>query len=304
MPVDDRLTQVLKDAGFKADAALARQLDADAEADPARRSEAAPYEVLGVFRKGPVTVSFEQNTQLGQTMPSVAVVENTDTGARVAVGPDDRDAPGLLASMVALAAGDDSLERARQERADFAALGFKPENGDANTLVRGATRVTLGLLLTILPTMAVRVLMPVLAVVAPGFFFDTYKKKLLDAVYGNTAVGAPATTYIALSTSTPTQAAGNITEPVGNAYARVAKTNDATNWPGATTADPSVKGNGTVITFPQATGSWGTVTHWVVYDALTVGNAIDCAALTAGQAISNGTTASFAVNALQSTLDG
>ena len=135
-------------------------------------------------------------------------------------------------------------------------------------------------------------------------FVDAYKKKLLDAVYGNTAVGPPATVHVGLSTTTPTQVGGNITEPSGNAYARIAVTNNTTNWPAASTANPSVKSNGTTITFAQATGSWGTVTHWVIFDASTAGNPIDWAALTASQTINTGTTASFAVGQLVSQLSG
>lgn len=136
-------------------------------------------------------------------------------------------------------------------------------------------------------------------------FVDAYKKKLLDAVYGNTAVGPPATIYIGLSTTTPTNAGGNITEPATGAYARANPgLNNTTQWPGATTANPSVKSNGVAITFPQATGNWGTVTHWVAYDASTAGNPIDWAALTTSQAINTGTTASFAIGQLSSQLSG
>lgn len=299
----DDLRRVLSDAGYKANTARLRELDAAADADPARRSDSAPYELGGVWRKGDVEVLVEQNTQLGQTLPAVLVIDNGQ-GVRAAMNPsEDSDPAGLLEELLALAEGDPSVRERRQAEADLRSLGYQP-GPEPGVFLRGASRITLGLLL-LLPTMALRVLLPLLLpLLGPAFFFDAYKKKLLDAVYGNTAVAPPATTYIALSTTTPTQPAGNITEPSGNAYARVAKTNDTTNWPGATTADPSVKGNGTTITFPQATGSWGTVTYWVIYDALTVGNAIDCGALTAGQAIANGTTASFAANALQSTLDG
>lgn len=299
----DDLTQVLTGAGYKGSAARLRELDAAADADPARRSETAPYELGGVWRKGDVEVYVEQNIQLGQTLPAVLVIAGP--GGRAAMNPhEDSDPAGLLAELLADAEGDPTVRERRQTEAELRALGYTP-GPEPGVFVRGAARITLGLALAVLPTLALRVLLPVLAVLCgPAFFVDAYKKKLLDAVYGNTAVSPPATIYVALSTTTPTQAGGNITEPSGNAYARVAKTNDTTNWPGATTADPSVKGNGTTITFPQATGSWGTVTHWVTYDALTVGNPIDVGALTAGQAIANGTTASFAANALQSTLDG
>lgn len=60
-------------------------------------------------------------------------------------------------------------------------------------------------------------------------FVNAYKKKLLDAVYGNTAVGAPATLYVALFTVAPGQDGTGGTEvPSTNAYARVAVTNNTT----------------------------------------------------------------------------
>jgi hypothetical protein len=302
MDLDPRLLEVLEGAGYTHDDDRVVVAEAEADADPARRSETAPYEVGGIWSKGDLTVTAERNTQLGQTLPAVLVLDDGQ-GTRVALNPeDDSDPAGLLDELLALAEGDTSVAERRQAEAELRSLGY--EEAKPGTFVKGAATVTLGLLL-LLPGLVVRALLPaLLALFGPAFFVDAYKKKLLDAVYGNTAVAPPSTLYTALSTTTPTQAGGNITEPSGNAYARVAKTNDATNWPGATTADPSVKGNGTTITFPQATGSWGTVTYWVEYDALTVGNPIDTGALTAGQAIANGTTASFAANALQSTLDG
>jgi hypothetical protein len=46
----------------------------------------------------------------------------------------------------------------------------------------------------------------------------------------------------------------------------------ATNEPNTTPANVT---NGAVITFAQATASWGTVTSWALYDALTSGNFIN-----------------------------
>jgi hypothetical protein len=126
--------------------------------------------------------------------------------------------------------------------------------------------------------------------------FTTY----LDNALINEAFGAvgytPATTlYVALSTTTPTTAGASITEPSGNGYARVAVTNNTTNWPSASNGS---KSNGTAITFPAATGSWGTVTYFCIFDAATAGNCIGYGALNTAQTVSNGDTLSFAANAL------
>jgi hypothetical protein len=129
------------------------------------------------------------------------------------------------------------------------------------------------------------------------------RQAILDELYGAVALAAPADYWIALSTTTPTDTGGNFTEPVGNAYARVQKTNNATNWPAASAADPTVKSNGNAVTFPAATGSWGTVTHAGWYTVATVGTPVDWAALTASQAIGTGATASFATSQLQTQLD-
>lgn len=130
---------------------------------------------------------------------------------------------------------------------------------------------------------------------------DLYENKHLDAAFGDNRATAlfPATYYIALFTAAPTDAGGG-TEVAGGAYARVAVTNNSTNWPNATSAQ---KKNGTAITFPTATASWGLVTHWGVYDALTVGNLGHWNALTTPVTVSSGMTPVFAINALVITAD-
>lgn len=91
--------------------------------------------------------------------------------------------------------------------------------------------------------------------------------KVNDHVLGNTAYSAPATVYVALFSSS--------TEVTGGSYARVAVTNNTTNWPNATVATPSVKSNGTTITFPTATLDWASganIDEVRIYDASSGGN--------------------------------
>lgn len=76
----------------------------------------------------------------------------------------------------------------------------------------------------------------------------------------------PTNYYIGLSTSTPTTSGTNVTEPSGGSYARV----DVTSYLG--TPSSGVITNTSNISFPDSTASWGTVTHYVIYDALTGGN--------------------------------
>jgi hypothetical protein len=128
-----------------------------------------------------------------------------------------------------------------------------------------------------------------------GRLSDTYANNMLDVAFSKATNNMPGTLSFALSTTTPTNTGTNVTEPSGGSYARVAVTNNATNFPAAAARS---KSNGTVIVFNTATGAWGVVTHWVAYDALTVGNFIAWGGLTASIDITSGTQASFAIGAL------
>ena len=132
-------------------------------------------------------------------------------------------------------------------------------------------------------------------------FTNYLDQQLTRLLFSNTTYTIPATWYFALSTTTPVQGASpNFTEPSGNGYARVAVTNNTTNF--TPIASPPASGytmqNNQPVTFPSATGSWGTITYFGLYDASTSGNLVGFGALTSSQAISAGITPSFAVGAL------
>ena len=131
-------------------------------------------------------------------------------------------------------------------------------------------------------------------------FADYLENKLLDHVFGNAAYTAPATLYIAASTATINDDGTGLTEPVGNAYARVAVTNNATNFPAAS---GGAKANGIQITFPEASGSWGTISHIAIMDASSGGNVLGKGALAASKAIAAGDTLYIPVGDLDITLD-
>lgn len=86
-----------------------------------------------------------------------------------------------------------------------------------------------------------------------GFKGTGQCNSVLDFNLGN---GSPATLYIALFTSAPS-AAGGGTEVTGGSYARVSKTNNATNFPAASSAS---KSSGVDFDFGTASADWGTVT--------------------------------------------
>ena len=89
---------------------------------------------------------------------------------------------------------------------------------------------------------------------------DWLANKLLDKAFGGTDFTPAAILYVALHTADPTTAGpSDSNEVTGTNYARVAVTNNTTNFPNASARS---KSNGTVITFPTpGAGGWGEVTH-------------------------------------------
>jgi len=128
---------------------------------------------------------------------------------------------------------------------------------------------------------------------------DYLENKVLDHVLGGGDYTRPATVYVALYTAAPSDAGGG-TEVSGGSYARVAVTNNSTNFPAAS---GGAKSNGTEITFETATASWGTVVAFGIFDAATAGNLLLWADLTTNKTIDSGDTAKFAVGDLDYTED-
>lgn len=132
---------------------------------------------------------------------------------------------------------------------------------------------------------------------------DYLEGKVLAHVLGNTAYTAPTTLYVSLFTVTPSDAGGG-TEVTGGSYARVAVTNNTTNFPAPTGTSPTTSTNGTAITFPAPTANWGTVVAFGIHDAATLGNLLYWGALSVSKTINNGDAApSFAASALTITED-
>jgi len=117
---------------------------------------------------------------------------------------------------------------------------------------------------------------------------------LLNATLRNTTYTSPATVYAGLFTSDPTDA-GSGTEVSGGSYARKAITFAAPSN-GVTTNSAAA------CEFDQATGSWGTITHFGIFDALTSGNLLYHGALTTSKTISSGDVFKFATSSVSVTL--
>ncbi|MEB2351860.1 MAG: hypothetical protein OZ924_10645 [Burkholderiaceae bacterium] len=133
----------------------------------------------------------------------------------------------------------------------------------------------------------------------PGSKSDYLEGKMLDHILGGGDYVRPATVHLALYTAAPTDAGGG-TEVSGGSYARAAVTNNATNWPAASAGS---KSNGTAISFPAATASWGTVVAVGIFDAPSGGNLLYWADLTTPKAIGAGDTARFPAGSIMVTED-
>jgi len=97
---------------------------------------------------------------------------------------------------------------------------------------------------------------------------DTKENQVLDALLG-AATLMPDPVYIGLMTSEPNDDGTGVVEPVGNGYSRVSVANTLGEWPAAVGGS---KSNANNILFPTATGGWGTVTHYGIFDAVSAGN--------------------------------
>ena len=127
-------------------------------------------------------------------------------------------------------------------------------------------------------------------------FGDYLEDEVLDHIFGKGAYTAP-TIYIALSTADPTDDASGIAEPSGGSYAR--KVTSGATWAAASGGAMS---NAAAIEFTQASGDWGTITHFAGYDAASGGNMLFHGALTSPMDVDSGDTVSFAIGALDGTL--
>lgn len=127
-------------------------------------------------------------------------------------------------------------------------------------------------------------------------FSNSQEAAILNHFFGKATWTAPTNIHVALSTANPTDDGSLIAEPAGNAYARVLTA--AADWNTASGTAPAVTSNNAVITFPEATGAWGTITHFALYDAATAGTFLGSGALGTSKAVNAGDTPRFSVGAL------
>ena len=110
-------------------------------------------------------------------------------------------------------------------------------------------------------------------------FSNFLENALINATLRATTYTSPATVYVSLYTSDPTDADTG-TEVSGGSYARTAVTMGAPS--------DGVSTNSADVTFPTATASWGTVTHIGIHDASTSGNLLFHTPLDTSKTIDSG----------------
>jgi hypothetical protein len=124
-------------------------------------------------------------------------------------------------------------------------------------------------------------------------FSNYLENKVLEHVLGGNAYSAPATLYLALFTTNPGED-GTGTEVSGTSYARQTV---------AFTVVNNTATNTLAVEFPTAGGSWGTVSHVGIYDALTSGNLMVYAALSQSKVIETNDVFRVPASDLSVTLD-
>lgn len=99
-------------------------------------------------------------------------------------------------------------------------------------------------------------------------------------VFGSkTTPSIPSKYYLGLSSTVPALDGTGATEPSdGTGYARVELTSLSTPVNGVVT-------NNAAIDFAESTAEWGTMTHFVIYDALTGGNLLMYGELSASRKV-------------------
>lgn len=124
-------------------------------------------------------------------------------------------------------------------------------------------------------------------------FSNTLETNVLKWAFTADSATRPTAWYVALYTSNPADDNSG-TELSGSAYARTSATFTVSGNQATTSA---------AVEFPEATGSWGTVSHVAVFDASTGGNMLAYAALTTAKAIGTGDILRIPAGDLDITLD-
>lgn len=106
----------------------------------------------------------------------------------------------------------------------------------------------------------------------------------------------PSEYYIGLSSTAPNISGGNVTEPLSNSgYKRVKLENLSEPADGVIT-------NEQAISFDESTANWGTMSHFVIYEALEAGNLLMYDTLSTPRNVEAATIVTIKANSLTLTL--
>jgi hypothetical protein len=108
---------------------------------------------------------------------------------------------------------------------------------------------------------------------------DYLELKFLDHFTGTASTSAPSAVYLGLATASLQDDASG-TELTGNNYSRKAITF-------ASASSGSIASN-SAVEFDPASGSWGDVSHWGIFDASSSGNLLFHGSFTASKTIASG----------------
>ena len=108
---------------------------------------------------------------------------------------------------------------------------------------------------------------------------DYAENKVLDVLGANATFTAPSNVYLGLSTGSLGDDNSG-TELTGNNYSRVSVSFGA--------AASGTMSNDAAIEFAAATGSWGSVSHWGLFDAASSGNLLVHGSFTTAKTIASG----------------
>lgn len=113
-----------------------------------------------------------------------------------------------------------------------------------------------------------------------GSISNYLENTFLDHIFNHNNYTPPTTVYIGLSTSDPLDDGSGLNEPSGGSYQRQSITFNAASSRRIT--------QNAQVDFPQATTNWGTISHWVLFDAITNGNILAYGSLATSKTVYTG----------------
>ena len=122
---------------------------------------------------------------------------------------------------------------------------------------------------------------------------NTFETRVLEWLLTTGSPTRPTAWYLGLFTGAPGEAGGG-TEVSGGSYVREAV---------VFTVSGDTATNNAAVEWPVATANWGAITHVAIFDALTSGNMIAYAALSAAKTIETGDVLRIPATDLDVTLD-